>query len=235
MSLIHGRWHDARMAADHEEFDETRVAILMPSSGQRALANLARDAIASFTGVPHDVLLLDHTPYPGCSSDAAHLRALETLRMALCGHSHVFLMHDDALPLRKGWLSLLLSKPGPAAAIVSHRSGRGQSAGTLFPMDIFRKMDLRPNLPAYDVAESVPAGWRASMVAWRGPESSSVWKLPAWMRDFDCDIAVDKHGGAFYAHLGGGTIGTPGGWGGSSAHDQRIAAWIAAARTGLGL
>ena len=215
----------------------TRVAILMPSCGQRALANLARDAIAAFTtDVAHDVYLLDHDPWKKEEGGAAHLHALMCLRhcAGYGDYSHVFLMHDDALPIRDGWLQTLLEHRPPAAAIVSRRSGRGHSAGTLYDWPTFRALDLRPNLPDYDVAERVPLGWGTLPIAWRGPGSAAGWEPPEWMRLHACDIALDA-GRPFYVHLGGGTIGTAGAWGNSAAHRERIASWVRAARLGLGL
>lgn len=219
-----------------------RVAILMPSCGQRGLANLARDAIAKFTtDVPHDVYLLDHDPWEE-EGGAANLRALEHLRYATDdSHTHIFIMHDDALPIRSGWLTTLLTKPLPAAAIVNPRSDRGHSAGTLFDAYDFGGMDLAPKLPDYDVAESVPCGWRAPLIRWRGPGSTYGWGPPDWMLPHSCDVALDDGrppfyaGVPFYVHLGGGTIGTADTPLNQRAHQDRIERWIRAARKELGL
>lgn len=213
----------------------------MPSCGQRGLANLARDAIARFTaGVPHDVFLLDHDPWEEEGGEA-NARALASLREAVEGYSHVFIMHDDALPLRAGWLSTLLANRLPAAAIVSARSGRGHAAGTLFEGEMFGWTDLWPKLPDYDVAESVPLGWGAPLIRWRGPGSTAGWEPPDWMRPHACDIALDDGrppfyaGVPFYVHLGGGTIGSAETPLNQRAHQERIERWIRAARQGLGL
>ena len=221
----------------------TRVAVLIPSCGQRALANLARDAIAKFTtDVAHDVYLLDHDPWDEVGGDA-HLRALRLLRTAIQtveDYSHVFIMHDDALPLRAGWLGMLLARPQPAAAIVSRRNGRGHSAGTLFDRQMFSVMILSPKLPEHDVAESVPCGWGGAQIAWRPPKLGAFKIEPPtlvgieWALQFDCDIALDA-AAPFYVHLGGGTIGATGTRPDSAAHRARIFSWIRAARWGLGL
>jgi len=203
-----------------------RVAILIPSSGERALANLARDAIARFTqDVPHDVFLLDHGPWDERGGEANAL-ALRMLRGALdragaAGYSHVFIMHDDALPVRAGWLSYLLRQPLPAAAIVSRRSQRGHSAGTLFDVATFATMNLAPKMPEYDVAESVEPGWRATML------------YQAAFRGHTCDVACDDRAIPFYVHLGGGTIGASAFKAGSRAQRQRLDSWITAMRTVL--
>lgn len=207
----------------------TRVAILITSAGQRQLADLARAAIAKFTTEPHDVFLIDHGAWQELGSDA-NAKALTLLRGAVTrDYSHVFIMHDDALPIADGWLSLLLSKPLPAAAMVSQRSQRGHSAGTLFDAATFRTMKLTPSLPEYDVAESVPLGWGADRHDHRGGCACREW----WSLS-ECDVAL-ADGTPFYLHLGGGTIGAgsmrPDSW----EHRTRLTAWVQAATGGLGL
>jgi hypothetical protein len=217
----------------------TSVAILIPSCGQLGLVNLARDAIARFTtDVQHDVFLLDHAPWSEIGNEA-NFKALFILREAVMvpAYSHVFVMHDDALPLRLGWLAFLLSKKMPAAAMVSHRSGRGHSSGTLFESGMFAAMDLAPKMPEYDVAESIALGWGAPMLAWRLSAVMALGPMrnPSWMDAFDCDVSFDEAGQPFYTHLGGGTIGADSLWAGSPAHRKRIETWIRAAREALGL
>lgn len=211
----------------------TRVAILIPSFGQRGLANLARDAIAAYTwDVPHDVFLLDHG-YGEWEDEGsmANSTALQILRNALTAdYTHVFIMHDDSLPVRAGWLTYLMDKPKPAGAIVSARSGRGHSAGTLFTIGDFMQTGLFPALPHYDVAESRPSGWVAKNMAWRGKGSCGDWEPPNWMQPYECDVALDDMGQPFLVHLGGGTIGAGNTHPKSEAHRIRIETWIRAAR-----
>lgn len=209
----------------------------MASSGQRALANLARDAIAKFTSVPHDVFLLDHGPWDGRDAAQSHLLALQVLREAIhyrVQWTHVFLMHDDSLPLHDRWLDILLSKELPAAAIVSRRSGRGQSAGTLFDIETFLTMPLAPRLPTYDVAESVPTRWRAPNVHHEPGMDLWDWKPPKWILPFSCTLAIDDDDRAFFAHLGGGTIGSTGSPAGRL-NQYRVDSWVDDTREELGL
>lgn len=214
----------------------TRVAVLIPSYGQRGLANLARDAIAAFTqDVPHDVFLLDHGSgeWPVTGSDANATALMMLAPRWTHYYTHTFLMHDDSLPVRAGWLSYLLDKPLPAGAIVSARSGRGHSAGTLFRTEHFEDLKVSPCLPHYDVAESEPSGWVAPLKAWRGPGSCGDWQPPSWMAHHECDVALADDGQPFFVHLGGGSIGAGRTHPKSEEHRVRIATWIHAARWAL--
>src|SRR3990167_6463781 len=130
---------EARLVTPH-------VAVLIPSAGQRALASLAQDAIAAFTqDVSHDVRLLDHAgahvgwPVPGSEAvglSLAHLRA--SLGLEALPPTHVFVMHDDALPLRAGWLTYLLSKPGPVTGVkLTEGTHMAHGSGVLFTWAAF--------------------------------------------------------------------------------------------------
>ena len=210
------------------------VAILLPSRGQRALANLARDAIAAFTAdVSHEVWSLDHqgaTDWPWGSE--ANGLSLDTMLDAIKGFyvvqraSHVFAMHDDALPLRVGWLSYLLSKPGPVTGVkASQRNGYAHASGVLFTREFAVTHSMRPSLPERDAAEWPPA-WCATATCWR----PSVWRrfgrsADHWWQRFSCDVSFDDDSKPFYIHRGGGTIN----------RHQNNTVWIREARKALGL
>ena len=205
------------------------VAILLPSAGQRALANLARDAIAKFTtDVFHEVWLLDTAPDLAHGSDA-NGRALDRLIRAAAGKhgddvSHVFLMHDDALPLRSGWLSYLLSKPGPIVGVkASERNGYAHGSGVLLDITFALTHSMIPGLPHRDVAE-FPPNWVAASYCHR-PWMDTWPDRAAWWAPFSCDVSFDESGDRFYAHFGGGTL--------NDRPDRD--AWIRAAREALGL
>ena len=224
------------------------VAILIPSAGHRALANLARVAIAAFTqDVSHEVWLMDHprgAPWPENGSEANGL-ALDHLIQASSVFSigppyrpplpkrltHVFAMHDDALPILAGWLSYLLAQPGPVVGVkASERNGYAHASGVLMEIDFALTHSMLPDLPTRDAGEW--PGWCAASYCHRLGEHE--WRhAPQWWAPFNCDVSLDGDGQAFYVHLGGGTIQagneTPG------QRDTRVAAWIAAARKGLGL
>ena len=217
------------------------VAFLIPSAGERGLANLARDAIAKFTtDVSHEVWLLDHPrgkPWPDNGSEA-NGAALQAMLLGLGPDvTHVFAMHDDALPIRPGWLGYLLTKPGPVVALkISQRSGFAHASGVLWDAEFIRERitEIPADMPARDVAE-FPASWAAR---W-GCHRVLVNLLPVicefenqWWRRFDCDVSYIE-GSVAYLHFGGGTIGA--GRENDAQRSRRVAAWIEAARKGLAL
>src|SRR3990167_8403149 len=209
------------------------VAVLIPSAGQRGLANLARDAIAKFTqDVSHEVWLLDTAPDMAHGSEA-NGRALNRMIQALwrnpLGHplTHVFCMHDDALPTRAGWLPYLLGKPDQVGGVkASERTGFPHASGVLFDMEFALMHSMLPDLPRRDTAEW--AGWCAESHAHR---VTSCLEDGQWWADFDCDVSLwwdytrDSTREDFYVHFGGGTLN----------HRPDTAAWIAAAREALDL
>lgn len=229
------------------------VAILIPAAGERQLANLARDAIAKYTtDVSHEVWLLDHPrgkPWPALGSEA-NAMALVAMIDGLRHHvTHVFAMHDDALPIREGWLSYLLSKPGPVVGVkASQRNGYAHASGALwtrgFAMTHYVKMF--PEMPTRDVGE-FPASWLATALCWRPEEDPrSNWvkgetpqgsrahiDVREWPWTFDCDLSFDDDGLPFFIHLGGGTIGA--GRENDTTRAKRVTAWARAAREALGL
>ena len=208
---------------------DPHVAILIPSYGQRALANLARDAIAAFTeDVSHDVRLLDHAgakigwPAPGSKSVGKNL---EQLWLGVGFEAtHVFVMHDDALPLRPGWLAYLLSKPGPVTGVKESEGTKcAHGSGVLYESEFLRHVTLEANLPARDAGEW-PGNWTAKAHPHR-QSCVSAQCQSRWWGGFECDVSYHDDGELLYAHLGGGTLN----------NRPDTMAWIAAAREALGL
>ena len=207
------------------------VAILIPSAGQRGLANLARDAIAKFTtDVSHEVWLLDTAP-DVIHGSQANGRALDRLIQAAtvswalgAKPTHVFCMHDDVLPLRAGWLSYLLAQPGPVVGVkASERNGYAHSSGVLFDAEFAVTHSMLPDLPRRDAGEW-PANSMMASICHR-PGKHEWPRAPQWWHPFSCDLSVDNEGNVLFIHLGGGTL--------NSRPDT--AAWIAAAREALDL
>ena len=216
------------------------VAICIPSAGQRVLANLARDAIAKFTqDVSHEVLLLDTAPMVDRGSEANGFALDRLIQGALwgtpCALTHVFVMHDDALPIRERWLSYLLDQVGPSYLLDQHgpvigvkaseRNGYPHSSGVLFTIDFARSHSMLPDLPTRDTAEW--PGWCAYAYCHRRV-TADAGPWPPWWWPFSCDVSYENAtdpSTAFYAHFGGGSL--------NNRPDRD--AWIAAARKALDL
>ena len=209
------------------------VSILIPSRGQRALANLARDAIAAFTeDVSHDVRLLDHAgarvgwPRLGSDSVGESLNQLVGQAILQTYGTHVFVMHDDALPLRPGWLAYLLSKPGPVTGVKESEGTKcAHGSGVLYERVFIVTRSLRADLPERDAGEW-PANWTAEAHPHRLAECSWAGHHGRqWWARFDCDVSFHDDGEPFYVHFGGGSLN----------NRPDTAAWIAAARQALTL
>jgi len=208
------------------------VAVLIPSAGQRALANLARDAIAKFTqDVSHEVWLLDTAPDLAHGSEA-NGRALNRMIRAAeswVKHrpprvSHVFCMHDDALPIAPGWLWYLLAHPGPVVGVkASERNGYAHASGVLMSIDFALSHSMLPDLPRRDAGEWPADSMMASICHRPGKHE---WRhKPQWWHPFSCDLSVDNKRNVLFIHLGGGTLN----------NRPDTAVWIAAAREALDL
>ena len=188
------------------------VSILIPSRGQRALANLARDAIAAFTeDVSHEMWSLDHAGASGWpyGSEATGLALTAMLRGAhaffVQRPSHIFVMHDDALPLRPGWLAYLLSKPGPVTGVKESEGTKcAHGSGVLYAASFLGPDSLREALPQRDAGE-----WSANWTAESHPHRQNCLKEECesqWWGGFDCDLSFDDKGQPWYVHFGGGTL-----------------------------
>jgi len=203
------------------------VAIVIPSCGARGLANLARDAIAAFTeDVSHEVWSLDHAGahagFGPRGSEAVGAALDLLLRGVGINATHVFVMHDDALPLRPGWLSYLLSKPGPVTGVKeSEGTHCAHGSGVLYTRRFTLAHSLRPDLPRRDAGEW-PANWVASSYCHR-PGAHEWPHARQWWHPFSCDVSLDDAGEPLYVHFGGGTLN----------HRRDTAAWITAARHAL--
>ena len=145
----------------------------------------------------------------------------------------MFAMHNDALPIKAGWLEWLASKVYDVVGTkASQRSGYPHSQGVLFGYDWLRYLGpgaLLPNLPAYDVAEG-PSRFATHWSAWGFTHSPERCRgrycqvEASWLKDEACEISWDDAGDVFYVHFGGGSI------------DRRdVTGWIGRTRKAIGL
>lgn len=161
-----------------------------------------------------------------------------------------FVMHNDALPIRAGWLTdLVRSDPAAIAFGVKEdphpaRIHAMHESGFFVPAEIAASTSFLPELPHLDAGNRITAEVRA-----RGEKTATTpWhphrvtfrvglrepvqrpelcaRCPRWLRDIDCDVSTFTPGGEpFYVHKGGG----------SAMSQQEINQWVMAAREALGL
>lgn len=158
----------------------------------------------------------------------------------------MFVMHNDAMPVKRGWMSYLVSRLGDRTRAVGMRQDptrvrAAHQSGLLFDFALFRPlgMSFMPGLPAYDVGDLVTvrlreAGYEVAICdnVYNQPELRE--RLPAghWLRQVHCDIAFDRAGDPFYLHLGRGTLrySNPGG---DHARELALEEWLALVRANV--
>ena len=249
--ILKGRQHEVDVRLGLHPSGVPPVIIVIPQHETKALTWLAVHAIRAFTeraqahivvvdnasvnpDPPEGVgLITIKTPVwrwwqsPRSVGSVANAVALECAREALrpWEPKWMFVQHNDALPVKHGWLDFLLSKNLPMVGCkASQRSGYPHSLGTLFQYDKLWPGDLWPNLPDYDVAEG-PARYLPHWSAWAmtldGERDSPV---AGWLAREACEVSWDDAGDIFWCHKGGGTI-----------NGQDMSGWIQRARKNLGL
>jgi hypothetical protein len=158
----------------------------------------------------------------------------------------MFIMHNDAMPIRRGWLADLRSRLGDKTRGVGMRQDptrvhAAHQSGLLFDFSLFRPlgMSFMPGLPGYDVGDLVTvrlreAGYEVAICdnVYNRPELRD--RIPAghWLRQVHCDIAFDGAGEPFYVHLGRGTLrySNPGG---DHARELSLDEWLALVRANV--
>lgn len=132
----------------------------------------------------------------------------------------MFVMHNDAMPCRRGWLAFMKSRlsdrvRGVAVNQDRLRVGAMHQSGFLFDFSLFRPlgMSFLPNLPAYDAGDLVTirlreAGYEVAICDNVANNPALRDRLPDghWLKPLPCDIAFDGSGEIFYLHLGRGTL-----------------------------
>jgi len=132
---------------------------------------------------------------------------------------YMFVMHNDVLVCRTGWLSFLLSKLGGQVrgAAVSQSPARVKVmhvSGFLFDFRLFNtlKMNFLPNMPHYDVGDLVSIRLRESGYehyvcrnTFNHPQTCELIPPTHPLREMYCDRVFDDDGNMIYLHLGRGT------------------------------
>ena len=179
--------------------------IVMPERGQRWLSRTAINAIRATTPERHQVIVQDWAPdhrVRRYGSEDAGWKILQALRFPLNGYrtwselADVFVMHNDAAPLRRGWLSYLRDVRGqqPWAAFSDSRS-----VGCLYRKDwLLARLEegrtFMPQLPTFDVGDKLVEGTKGVVIQ------------DAWWKSYG-GLTRDYQGRPLYLHLGGGTVG----------------------------
>lgn len=136
---------------------------------------------------------------------------------------YMFVMHNDALPLHKGWLDFLKSKLNDKVKIagVSKDHGRIHAvhvSGFLFEFGLYKELNMSfdHNLPEYDVGDMITkrileSGYKTYVCrnTSNNPETMEyIMKgdYPEFLKTPNMDRVFDDNNSLIYMHLGRGTI-----------------------------
>jgi hypothetical protein len=158
----------------------------------------------------------------------------------------MWVMHNDALPARRGWLGYLLGRTDDHVRGVTVRQDKLRvqamhQSGYLFDFSLWQplRMSFLPNLPAWDVGDLVTVRLREAGYGLHvcdnlhnRPELRARIEGGHWLADINCDAAFDDAGEIFYLHLGRGTLRSskPGS---DQARELTVDEWVARARANL--
>jgi hypothetical protein len=238
--------------------DPDAVAIVIVAHGHYALTRLALDAIAALTPESHETWVVDNASPPGPAAavfqdhsvnllvnhtapwlnsrpvdgSRANGTALELAASVLRGRPPRwwFVMHNDAAPMRRGWLPYVRGKTSERVRGVGMYATRPDvmhQSGFLIDAGVVDAGDFLPNMPDWDAGDRVSlrlGSDRVAMCPNALSEPARRETVPVTFRGGD--LAFDDDGRLLYAHLGGGTIGA----GSRRVSEQE---WISASRAWL--
>ncbi len=236
-----------------EASDPDAVHIVQPCHNSAELTDLSVGCIRKYTGIPYVLWLVDNCSdretrdflvglegvnvifnrtkigsflrpwyrisYGGSLANAV---ALELAARIIDG-KYVFVMHNDCVPCREGWLAYLKSRLNDEVKIAGVRQDPGRvramhQSGFLFDFTLYGKLSLTfmHNMPTYDVGDQITAGlldggyrYFVCKNTYNNPETAA-WldreTCPDFMREYVFDKCFDDTREPIYLHLGRGTM-----------------------------
>ncbi|MBA7489536.1 hypothetical protein ES702_00070 [subsurface metagenome] len=159
-------------------------------------------------------------PYGGSLANAI---ALE-LAAKVVNCKYMFVMHNDCVPCKKGWLSYLKSKLNDEVKIAGARQDPTRvkalhQSGFIFVFELYKKLNLSfmHNMPIYDVGDQITLGllkngykYFVCKNTFNNPETiellNSEEVYPDFLRKYVFDKCFNDDGELIYLHLGRGTL-----------------------------
>lgn len=250
-AIIGGKGYRYGVLIKNEEKDPDAIHIVQPCHNSIELTDLSVNCIKKYTESPYVLWLVDdssnrrtrnfisqiedvnvifnHTkigsslrpkcrvPYGGSLANAV---ALELAAKEIdC--KYMFVMHNDCLPVKRGWLLYLKSKLNDKVKIagVSQDATRVKAmhqSGFIFDFELYKKFNLSfmHNMPIYDVGDQITSGlveggyeYFVCRNTFNNPETVSLLNeenSPDFLRDYHFDKCFDDDGNLIYLHLGRG-------------------------------
>ena len=160
-------------------------------------------------------------PYFGSTLNGVALELVAHTIENLHG-KYMFVMHNDALPVKSGWLDYLKSKISDQIKIVgvSQDQTRIQAAhnsGFLFDLNLYRQypMSFMPHMPEYDVGDGITLmmkrmGYEMFICqnTYNHPETINYLNYdgcPEFLQQYNTDRVFNDGEELIYIHLGRGT------------------------------
>ena len=157
-------------------------------------------------------------PYGGSLANAV---ALE-LAANVIECKYMFVMHNDCVPVKKGWLSYLKSKLNDEVKIAGVRQDPRRvkaihQSGFIFDFELYKKLDLcfMHNMPVYDVGDQITLGlleegykYFVCKNTFNNPELVEILnkeKYPDFFKKYTFDKCFNDDNELIYLHLGRGT------------------------------
>ncbi len=158
-------------------------------------------------------------PYGGSLANAV---ALE-LAAKVTNGKYMFVMHNDCVPCKRGWLAYLKSKLNDEVKIAGVRQDTTRvkamhQSGFLFDFELYEKLGLSfmHNMPVYDVGDQITQGlldrgykYFLCKNIFNHPETIELLNketYPDILREYIFDKCFDDDGELIYMHLGRGTL-----------------------------
>ena len=251
-AVINNKKYKYEVLMKVEEKEPDAVHIVQPCHNSMELTDLSVKCIKKYTDIPYVLWLVDncsdretqdflsrlegvniifnHTKigtffrpwykirYGGSLANAV---ALELAARIIVG-KYMFVMHNDCVPCKKGWLSYLKSKLNDEVKIAGVRQDRERvkamhQSGFIFNFELYKELGLSfmHNMPVYDVGDQITSGLLANgykyfvcKSAFNNPEAIELLDketYPDSLREYIFDKCFDDDGKLIYLHLGRGT------------------------------
>ena len=194
-AVIGGVEYKYEVLIKNKDDNPNAVNIIMPCHNSFEMTNLAINCIKKYTEQTHVIWVVDNfsnkktrkllsklndvnvifnrtkigtflqpwykIPYGGSLANAV---ALE-LAAKVIDCKYMFVMHNDCIPVKKGWLSYLKSKLSDEIKIAGVRQDPTRvkaihQSGFIFDFELYKKFGLSfmHNMPVYDIGDQITTG-----------------------------------------------------------------------------
>lgn len=252
IAIIGNKKYKYDVLIKNENKESDAIHIVQPCHNSIELTNLSVKCIKKYTEHPYVIWLVDnfsnkktrnfisqlkdvnvifnHTkigtflrpwyriPYGGSLANAV---ALE-LAAKVIDCKYMFVMHNDCVPVKKGWLSYLKSKLNDKVKIAGVRQDPRRvkavhQSGFIFDFGLYKKLNLSfmHNMPVYDVGDQITLellehGYKyfVSKNTFNNPETIELLNkenYPDFLREYTFDKCFNDDAELIYMHLSRGS------------------------------